>query len=80
LYAIVIIRYGYHKLLFMLRKLEFRIGKSLSRSSVQKVYMRSLCGRENRGGFGDKAEEYKQDGRPGRRKMANNKIDLKAAG
>jgi hypothetical protein len=42
--------------------------------------MRSLCEKEHRGGFGDKTEEYKQDGKPGLRKMANIKIDLKAAG
>jgi len=39
LYSIVIIRYRYHKLLFMFGKLEFRVGKSLSRSLVQKVYV-----------------------------------------
>jgi hypothetical protein len=42
--------------------------------------MRSLCRREHRGGFGDKTEEYKQHGTPGRRKMANITIDLKNVG
>jgi hypothetical protein len=60
----------------MLRELEFRIGKSLSRSSAQKVYMRSLCGREHRHGFGGKTEKCK----PVRRMMSNIKIDLKEAG
>jgi hypothetical protein len=42
--------------------------------------MGGLCRREYRGGFVDKTEEYKQHGRPGRRRMANIKIDLKEAG
>ena len=29
MYSVVIIRYGYHKLLFMSRKLEFSIGKKV---------------------------------------------------
>jgi len=41
--------------------------------------MRNLCRREHRDGFGDKTEEYKKDGRPGRRKMTKIKTDLKAA-